>query len=60
MNSLAPDWHALQGALTGEDVLRGSLGYESVSEPAIARFLRFPQSIPTGGQATLSGGYNVG
>jgi hypothetical protein len=38
MNSLAPDRHALQGALTGEVVLPGSRGYESVSKPAIARF----------------------
>lgn len=38
MTHPAPDWHALQNALTGEVILPGSPGYETVSKPAIARF----------------------
>jgi FAD/FMN-containing dehydrogenase len=34
----APDWSALQRAIEGEVILPGSLDYESVRKPAIARF----------------------
>jgi FAD/FMN-containing dehydrogenase len=33
-----PDWNALQGAIAGDVVLPGSLDYESLRKPAMARF----------------------
>ena len=38
MTRAAPDWSALQRAIAGEVILPGSLDYESVRKPAIARF----------------------
>ena len=38
MTRAAPDWSALQRAIEGEVILPGSLDYESVRKPAIARF----------------------
>ena len=38
MTRSAPDWEALQGAISGEVVLPGSSEYEAARKPAIARF----------------------